>query len=417
MVVVGGGFGGLSVVRALRHAPVDITLIDRHSYNTFQPLLYQVATAALNPGDVTWFLRSLRFKQRNLRFINATVEAMDHSTRSISLSNGHSPTYDELVIAAGVTANYFGIPGAAEHAMPLYTRTQAIAVRDAMFTSLERAAARDDHGELRVIVVGGGATGVETAGALAELRNQDMAVTYPELDPASTHITLMEMLPNLLAPFDGRLQWYAKAALERRGVDIRLGTAVKEVRADGVVDDEGNFIPAGIVIWASGITVDDRVDRWDVPRGHGGRIVVDDRLRVEGVDHVHAIGDIALMGDRGLPQLAQPAIQGGKYVGKALASGMSSHALPPFHYRDKGSLATIGRSSAVAEIPRLPGITGFPAWLLWMGVHITYLLGARNRLATIVNLGFRYLFSRRGHSAIVGETQPSPERDQTRTDT
>ncbi len=405
VVVVGGGFAGLSAVRALRRLDVDVTMVDRHTYNTFSPLLYQVASATLNAGDVTWFLRAIRSRQQNARFLNATVTGMDHQARTISFGDGGSITYDYLVIAAGVTANFFGIPGAAEHALPLYTRSQALTVRDEMFAHLEEAAAHGQDRDLRIVVVGGGATGVEMAGALAELRNNDMPVTYPELDPQRTHITLLEMMPTLLGPFEETLQSYARTSLQKRGVDIRTDTAVKEVRDDGVVDGDGNFIPAGMVIWASGVTVHDTVQDWDVPQGRGGRISIGDHLRVQGLGRVFAIGDIAVEdGDRALPQLAQPAIQQGKYLAKLLQAELGGGTIDRFNYRDRGMLATIGRNSAVAQVKGLPPLTGFIAWVLWIVVHLFYLLGGRNRLATMINLGARYIFWRSGHNAIVGET-------------
>lgn len=404
VVVVGGGFGGLSAVRALRHSDVDVTLIDQRTYNTFQPLLYQVATMTLNPGDITWFLRSIRSRQKNVQFVNGTVTDLDREANSLTLANGTTVPYDYLVIATGVTANFFGIPGAAQYAMPLYTRTQALALRDVIINHLERAVAHGQHDDLRVIVVGGGATGVEVAGALAELRNNDMPVTYPELDTRRTHLTLIEMQDALLGPFVPKLQEYTRRSLVRRGVDVRLGTSVKEVRRDGVVDGDGNFIPAGIVVWASGVTTHESLKSWGLPQGRGGRIKVDDHLRVQGVGNVFAVGDVAVEdGDRALPQLAQPAMQGGKYVAGLISARLAGEQVPAFRYRDKGSLATIGRSSAVMQAKGLPPIKGFPAWVIWIVVHLFYLLGGRNRLATMVNLGAKYIFWRRNHNAIVGD--------------
>ena len=404
VVVVGGGFGGLSAVRALRRADVDVTLIDRRTYNTFQPLLYQVATMALNPGDITWFLRSIRSRQKNVRFVNGTVVGLDHATNAVALTNGRTEHYDYLIIATGVTANFFGIPGAAQFAMPLYTRTQALALRDVIVANLEKAVARGQKEDLRVVVVGGGPTGVETAGALAELRNNDMPVTYPELDTSRAHVTLIEMQDALLGPFVPSLQKYTKRALEKRGVDLRLGTSVKEVRKDGVIDGDDNFIPAGIVVWASGVTTHESIKSWGVPQGRGNRIKSDDHLRVQGFDNVFAIGDVAVEdGDRALPQLAQPAIQGGKYVARLIEAKLAGDQVAAFRYRDKGSLATIGRSSAVMQAKGLPPIKGFPAWIIWIAVHLFYLLGGRNRLATMVNLGSKYIFWHRNHNAIVGD--------------
>lgn len=408
VVVLGGGFGGLSAVRALRKADVDVTLVDQRTFNTFQPLLYQVATATLNPGDVTWFLRAVREHNPRVRFVNGEVVSIDHDAREVKLQRGVALPYDYLIIATGVTANFFGVPGASEYALPLYTRVQALEVRDRLFAGLEYAAAHRQEDDLRIVVVGGGATGVETAGALAELRNNDMPVTYPELDRSRTHVTLVEMGPTLLAAFGPKSQEYARRSLEKRDVDLRLNTKVNEVRADGVVLGDGEFLPAGIVIWASGIKAPDEVAHWGVPQGRGGRIEVDDHLRVKGLQDVFAVGDIAVEdGDRALPQLAQPALQGGKYVAKEIRAALAGESIGPFHYKDKGILATIGRSSAVAEATHLPRMQGFPAWMIWTGVHVFTLLGIRNRAAAMVNLGARYLFWHRSHNAIVGDTPPA----------
>ena len=287
---------------------MDVTLIDRHTYNTFQPLLYQVATATLNPGDITWFLRSIRTHQQNVRFLKGTVVSMDHAGRTVALDGGQSVGYDYLIISAGVTANFFGVPGAPEHSMPLYRRTQALALRDRVFAVLEEAVINGRNRDLRIVVVGGGATGVEMAGALTELRDNDLHVTYPELTPARVHITLIDRQSFLLEPFHPTLREYARRSLQRRGVDLRLDTPVKQVRPDGVIIGDQVFLPADIVVWASGVRVHDQVARWNVPQGRDGRITVDDHLRVDGLNGVFAVGDIAVeAGDRALPQLAQPA--------------------------------------------------------------------------------------------------------------
>jgi NADH dehydrogenase len=407
VVVVGGGFGGIAAVRKLKRADVDVTLIDRHTYNTFNPLLYQVATASLNPGDITWFLRAIRAKQSNVRFLKGTVTAMDHDKQVVHLEGGVEVRYDYLIIAVGVTTNFFGVPGAEELAMPLYRRSQALAVRDKMFANLENAAINGQRRDLRIVVVGGGATGVETAGAFAELRNIDMPTTYPELDPKRVHITLVEMLPHVLGPFAPRLREYAKKSLLKRDVDLRLETAVKEVREGGVViehDDKEEFLPAGIVVWASGVTAHSTLQDWNLPQGRGGRIETDEHRRVKGLTNVFAIGDVAI-GPEQLPQLAQPAIQGGKHAAKVIKAEQKGRTVKPFRYLDKGTMATIGRASAVAEIKFMPKMTGFFAWIIWVGLHIVTLLGNRNRLATLTNLATKYL-SRNSHNAIVGETPP-----------
>ncbi len=408
VVVIGGGFAGLGVVRGLKKADVDITLIDRHTYNTFQPLLYQVATATLNPGDVTWFLRAIQGKQKNVRFARGTVLSVDHEKQSVLLDGNVTVEYDYLVVATGVTANYFGIPGAAENTYPLYRRSQALKIRDKLFAKLEDAAINAaETPELRIVVVGAGPTGVETAGALAEMRNHDLPVTYPELDPSHITISLVEMSPNVLGPFHADLRDYARKALEKRGVDLRLETAVKEVRPDGVVvEKNGNqeFLESELVVWASGVTVHESVGTWGLPQGRGGRIEVDEHQRVHGFDNVFAIGDVSVNPDAALPQLAQPSLRGGKHVAKVIGAELTGKETPKaFHYSDKGTMATIGRNSAIAQISGLPRLKGFPAWAIWVAVHVAQLLGNRNRFATMTNLSLKYI-GWRSHNAIVGET-------------
>ncbi|MFL6090687.1 MAG: NAD(P)/FAD-dependent oxidoreductase [Aeromicrobium sp.] len=412
VVIVGGGFGGLAALRALRKADVDITLIDRHTYNTFNPLLYQVATASLNPGDITWFLRAVRSNQKNVRFLKGIVLTIDHTTRTLGLHGGVTVAYDYLVLANGVTANFFGTPGAEQFALPLYKRSQALQVRDQLFAYLEEAAINGQDEDLRIIVVGGGPTGVETAGAFAEFRNHDMPTTYPELDRDKIHVSLVEATAGVLGPFKERLRNYARKALDERKVDLRFNTMVKEVREDGVlVEHDGvqEFLPAGLTVWATGVTAHDTVKDWNVPQGRGGRIEIDDHLRVRGLARTFAIGDIAVDPDNPLPQLAQPALQGGKYVGNLIKREVAGKSEPgPFKYFDKGIMATIGKSSAVAEV-QIPftqtavPIKGFVAWIAWVVLHVAYLLGNRNRLATMINLGSKYLF-RGSHNAIVGES-------------
>lgn len=411
IVVVGGGFGGLAAVRALAKADADITLIDRHTYQTFSPLLYQVATASLNPGDITWFLRAVRSRQKNVRFLKGIVETIDHDTRTLGLHGGVSVSYDYLILANGVTTNFFGTPGAEEYAIPLYKRSQALAVRDSLFANLEEYSINGQHEDLRIVVVGGGATGVETSGAFAEFRNNDMPTTYPELDRGRIHVTLVEAGPSVLAPFNPRLRDYARASLEERDIDLRLNTMVKEVRPDGVVvehDGQQEFLPAGLIVWATGVTAHESIKDWNLPQGLGGRIEVDNQLRVRSLVNTFAVGDIAINPDDPLPQLAQPALQGGKYVGKLISAALQGQGVDPFRYFDKGTMATIGKSSAVAQI-QIPFTSasiptkGYFAWVIWVVLHIWYLLGNRNRLATMINLSSKYLFSG-SHNAIVGES-------------
>ncbi len=419
VVVLGGGFAGLGAVRALGKVDVDVTLVDQRTYNTFQPLLYQVATAGLNAGDVTFFLRATRMKQLNLSFRHGQVDTINTAESSVHFTDGSTVPYDYLIIATGVTTNYFNTPGAEENTLAIYSRAQALTLRDRIFTQLEHAAASGDYigsPELTMVVVGAGATGVETAGALAEMRNDAMAVVYPELDPRRTHIVLIEMGGVVLPPFAGSLRDYAARELRERGVELRLNTSVKEVSAEGVTLGSGEFLPARVVVWATGVTAPKVVAKWGVPQGRGGRITVDGDLRVHGLSNVFAAGDIAVTPDA-LPQLAQPALQGGKQAGKNIALLIAGHSSHDFKYKDKGTMATIGRRAAVADIALPYGksikLTGTLAWLVWLWVHIATLLGNRNRLATFVNLVTKYMSPSRRTNPIVGDV-PVFDREATK---
>ncbi len=409
VVILGGGFAGLGAVRALRNVDVDVTLVDQRTYNTFQPLLYQVATAGLNAGDVTFFLRATRMKQLNLSFRHGEVDTIDTEGGSVHFTDGSTLGYDFLVIATGVTTNYFNTPGAAENTLAIYSRAQALTLRDRIFTQLEHAAASGEFigsPELTMVVVGAGATGVETAGALAEMRNDAMAVVYPELDPRRTHIVLVEMGSVVLPPFDSGLRDYAARELRERGVELRLNTSVKEVSPEGVTLGNGDFLPARVVVWATGVTAPQVVGKWNLPQGRGGRITVDADMRVHGFSNVFAVGDIAVTPDA-LPQLAQPAIQGGRQAGRNIAHLIKNEPTADFRYKDKGTMATIGRRAAIADIALPYGksvkLTGTLAWLVWLYVHIATLLGNRNRLATFVNLVTKYMSPSRRTNPIVGD--------------
>ena len=406
VVVVGGGFGGLSTVRALRKADVDITLVDRHPYNAFQPLLYQVATAGLNPGDVTFFLRATRMAQHSVSFRQGEVVGVDPGHRTITFADGLHLGFDYLVLASGATTNYFGTRGAEQNSLAIYTRAQALTLRDKIFTNLEHTAASATSDGVTMVVVGGGPTGVEMAGALAELRNDALTAIYPELDPRHIHIVLVEMGDAVLSAFPPKLRQFAAKALRERGVDLRLDTSVAAVRPDGVLLGSGEVLPAGVVVWAAGVSVPKNVGEWGLPQGRGGRIAVEPDLRVSGFSNIFAIGDISITPD-GLPQLAQPALQGGMHAGRQIAALIAGRATQPFHYYDKGTMATIGRRAAVTEIAltksRSLQLTGTIAWLIWLFIHIVMLLGNRNRLATFVNLFTKYLAPSRRTNPIVGD--------------
>ena len=410
VVVVGAGFGGIAATDELSKEGFRVTLIDRFPYNTFQPLLYQVATGGLNPGDVTYALRFFAARHEGVRFRAAEVVGIDHDRQEVICDDGVRVGFDYLIIGNGITTNHFGIPGAAEYTMSMYTRVDALRVRDTIFGSLEIIAgkAEADSAGFTVVIVGGGPTGVEMAGQLAELKTETIPSIYPELNPARVHVVLVEMFPYLLAPFDDSLRQYALQELIKRGVDVRLNTAITEIEADRVDFKDGSSMPVDLVIWAAGVSGDPLVRNWGLPIGRAGRIEVNGDTRVIGEERIFAIGDGSVSVDKPLPQLAQPALQMGKFAARQIARLYRGLDTETFKYKDKGTMATIGRGDAVLQMPVGVKLKGILAWLGWIALHITYLLGGRNRMQTLVNLGSRYMGPRRS-SAIVGDVLPTPK--------
>ncbi|SDT36307.1 NADH dehydrogenase [Friedmanniella luteola] len=410
VVVVGAGFAGLSATAELAKEGFRVTLINRHPYNTFQPLLYQVATGGLNAGDVTYSLRYFAARHAGVRFRRAAVTGIDHDANEVLCDDGVRVGYDYLCVATGITTNHFGIPGAAEYTMSMYTRADALKVRDTIFGSMEIIAGMSspNTGAFTIVVVGGGATGVEMAGQLAELKTEALPMTYPELNPARVHVVLVEMGDALLAPFDDTLRQYAHKELVKRGVDVRLKTAITEVHPDHVDFKDGTTLPVDLVIWAAGVSGSPVLRDWGLPIGRGGRIEVNSDLRVIGHENVFALGDVSLTVDNPLPQLAQPAIQTGKFAADQIARLHRGLETEDFKYHNKGTMATIGRGDAVLQIPQGLKLKGVVAWLGWIFLHIVYLLGNRNRAQTLLNLFSRYLLPSRS-SAIVGDVMETPK--------
>ena len=410
VVVVGAGFAGLSATADLAKEGFRVTLINRHPYNTFQPLLYQVATGGLNAGDVTYSLRYFAARHPGVRFRRATVTGIDHDANEVLCDDGVRVGYDYLCLATGITTNHFGIPGAAEYTMSMYTRADALKVRDTIFGSMEIIAGMSspNTGAFTIVVVGGGATGVEMAGQLAELKTEALPATYPELNPARVHVVLVEMGEALLAPFEDPLRQYAHKELVKRGVDVRLKTAITEVHPDRVDFKDGSTLPVDLVIWAAGVSGSPVLRDWGIPIGRGGRIEVNSDLRVIGHENVFALGDASLTVDNPLPQLAQPAIQTGKFAADQIARLHRGLETETFKYHNKGTMATIGRGDAVLQMPQGLKLKGVVAWLGWIFLHIVYLLGNRNRAQTLLNLFSRYLLPSRS-SAIVGDVMETPK--------
>jgi NADH dehydrogenase len=366
-----------------------------------------VATGGLNPGDVTFYLRAYTSRFKNADFLRAKVTGVDTGSKKVQLEDGRAVEYDYLIVSCGVTANYFGIKGAAENSHLIYTRGGAIETRDLIFTAVEDAAqGKIGAPDPTVVVVGAGATGVEMAGALAELRNDAIPVAYRNMPKDRVRIILVEMADVVLAPFDPKLREYAAHELRARGVDLRLRTSVQEVRQNAVVvkgpDGELETISTAATVWATGVSASPVVGDWGLPTGRGGRIEVEPDLRVVGHPDIFAVGDVSIAGSS-LPQLAQPAIQGGRHAGAQIRKLLAGAPTEEFHYHDKGIMATIGFSDAIAELPRGIKFKGVLAWLSWIGLHVVTLIGNRNRFATMVNLSVRYFTWPRSLNIVVGD--------------
>ena len=402
VLIIGGGFAGLAAMQALARSGAQVTIVDRNVYSTFQPLLYQVATAGLTAADVAYPLWTATGR-RGARFRKGELAGLDLDRRTATLAAGEQFGYDYLIIATGVSAAFFGVAGAAEHSMSLYTRRDAVALRNTLMDALERRNEGLTDPELDVTVVGGGATGVELAGTLAELRNVALPAVYPQIDRSMFRVRLIEMGPALLAPYQDGLRRYTRQQLVNRGVEVVLGTAMKEVRAGSVLLADGTEHRSDITVWAAGVAGPDAGWTAGLPRGKGGRIEVGDDLRVTGHERVFAAGDICVNPAEPVAQLAQPALQQGKHAGAQVARLIAGQPTRKFTYHDKGTMATIGRRSAVVQLRGGLRLRGTLAWLAWLGLHLIYLLGNRNRVVTFVNLAWRYLTWSRGGGVIVGD--------------
>jgi NADH dehydrogenase len=405
VVVVGMGFGGLATVSTLTRAGLRVTLVDRDVYSTFQPLLYQVATGGLNPSDVAYPLRGFAHKY-GARFHRGELRHVDADARTITLADGEQLPYDYLILATGVAAAYYGVTGADKHSFALYTRRDAVALRDQIMAGLEQLSDAERGRETSITVVGGGATGVELAGTLAELRNIALATAFPEIDRSRVHIKLVERAPALLAGYVPSLREYAHQQLLDRGVEVRLNTTIQEITADHVVLADGERLHSDLTVWAAGVSGPETARDWGVPLGRGGRVEVGSDLRVSGQDRIFAIGDIALTGDHPVPQLAQPALQMGRFAAEQVVRLVAGRPAARFTYHDKGILATIGRRSAVVQLPYHVRIRGTLAWFAWLGLHIVTLLGNRNRISALINLSYRYLSWGRGGAVLMDSDPP-----------
>lgn len=415
VVIVGGGFGGLRVARTLGTLDrVELTLVDRRNFHLFQPLLYQVATGGLSPGDISSPLRGVLKAQRNARVIHAEVVDLDLPGRRVMLAGGGELEWDTLVVAAGARPDYFGHDDWAAHAPGLKTIEDAQRLRNRILGAFERAETTGDEEERRrllgFVLVGAGPTGVELAGAIGELARHTLAREFRRFDPASARVLLVEADGEVLPGYPGDLRRKARASLERLGVEVRTGSMVSAIDGRGVTIGEGegaSRVEAASVFWTAGVApvplAVRLADLAGIETDRQGRLPVEPDCSLRGFSDVFVIGDMARFpgGDgEPLPGVAAVAMQQGRYVGRLVRERLAGRAAGPFRYRNKGSLAVIGRAAAVADLGRLH-VSGFVAWLLWVFVHIMYLIGFENRVLVATQWAFSYVTRNRGARIIL----------------
>jgi NADH dehydrogenase len=407
VVIVGAGFGGLTAAKRLAKTPLDVTIVDQHNYHLFQPLLYQVATASLSPADIASPIRGILRNVENVKVILAKVSGVDVARREV-LAEGRRIPFDDLIIATGAEHAYFGNDWA-QFAPGLKTIDDATYIRCRILLAFERAETEPDADErqrlLNFVVVGGGPTGVEMVGSIAELAKRALASDFRVIDPRSARIILVEAAPRLLTSFDPSLSETARRSLEQLGVEVRLGAGASECDSNGVSIGAVR-IESRTVIWAAGVKASPAAEWLGAEHDRAGRVKVQPDLSVPGRPNIFVIGDAALMlGANGkpVPGDAGVAKQQGKYVAKLLIARSKSKAFPPFRYRDLGSIAAIGRKSAIVQIHWLK-LTGLLGWLVWSVAHIYYLIGFRNRTIVAMNWVWNYLTLQRGARLITGVT-------------
>ncbi|MGD9146574.1 MAG: NAD(P)/FAD-dependent oxidoreductase [Anaerolineae bacterium] len=398
VVIVGAGFGGLWAARALARSPLEVLLVDRNNYHTFLPLLYQVAAAELEPEQIAHPTRSILQKWPNVHFAMADVTSLDLGQRSVKAADLKF-AYDFLILATGSTSHYFGIAGAAEYAFPLKTLEQAITLRNHTLFCFERAVHEADprrrRSMLTFAIVGGGPTGVEFAGALSELLYGPLAQDYPSLDPAEVRVVLLEAQESLLSGFPERLQDYTLRRLRKVGVQVHLGAMVSQVTQHRLELKDGAEIPTETVVWTAGVQGEPLAKRSGAPTARGRRVAVLPTLQLTEYPEVYAIGDLAYIEgeEPPLPMVAPVAIQQGTTAARNILRQIAGQSPQPFHYRDRGSMATIGRNAAVVSLGSRT-FTGFVAWVIWLGVHLFSLIGFRNRIFVLINWAWDYFHER-----------------------
>ena len=407
VVIIGAGFAGLNAAKALKGVPVEVTIIDRRNFHLFQPLLYQVAAAALNPSDIAYPIRSIFRRQANITgILLAEVIGIDLDRRVVRLDDGSEVAYEYLIVAAGATHSYFGKDSWAEVAPGLKTIEDALHIRGRILAAFE-AAERDPASAERLltfVVVGGGPTGVELAGALIEIAVHSMEREFHAIDPGSARVVLLEGTGRVLPVYPESLSASARLQLESLGVEVRTGALVEVVDDAGVTLAGGERIEAANVLWAAGVRASGLGAGLEAETDRSGRVVVNEDLSLPGHPEVFVVGDLAVVPE--VPGVAPAAMQMGRHAARAIKSDVGGEPRSRFRYRDKGSLATIGRARGVAHFPRLD-FSGFPAWFAWLAIHIFYLIGFRNRFFVLVSWAWSYLTFRRG-ARIITEVPPTP---------
>jgi NADH:quinone reductase (non-electrogenic) len=409
VVVIGAGFAGLRAVRDLASAPVDVIVVDRRNHHLFQPLLYQVATAGLNPSDIAHPIRSILRRQGNATTVLAEVKDVDIEARSIALED-RVIEYDWLVVASGATHSYFGRDDWADHAPGLKSVEDALEIRRRILRAFEKAELDPERREewLTFVVIGAGPTGVELAGAICEIARHALSNEFRGIEPALARVVLIEGADHVLPSYPEELSQSARRQLEQLGVEVRTGTMVKEIDRDLVRCQDDQVIPTRTVLWAAGVKGSSIGARLGVDTDRQGRVPVEGDLSVPGHPEVFVAGDLAAIESEGemVPGVAPAALQAGAHVARCIRADIKGKSRPQFRYRDKGSLATIGRIRAVADLGRLR-FSGFFAWLTWMFVHIFFLVGFRNRIFVLISWAWNYLTFRRGARLITGRWQPN----------